>query len=106
MLFRELFCNCAAPITAMRAKTLVAKPLRHKMRPEVAHSKCRSPFIGLVRESVARNIRDHYIEGVLGAPAKCSRVGEKRNQLYESVKRIWISVRKNEREWRRSFAAF
>ena len=86
VLFGELFRDCAAPIAAVRAKTFVAQPLRHETGPEITHRKCRSLFIGLIRESVARNVRDYYMKNVPCMAAECSRVREKRDQLHESVK--------------------
>ena len=102
----ELLGHSGAPVPAVRSKSPVTQLLCHKVRPQIVDLKNHSMSCWLVGKTVARQVRYHNVERILGPPAKRCGVGEHRNYFHESQKRIGIAVGENNRERIRAFTPF
>lgn len=89
----------------MRPKSPVTKSVCHQPRPKIIDMKDHPMFRWFVGKAVARQIRHNHVKRILGPSTVRFRIGQHGNYFCETIERIRIAVRKNDRKWIRAIAA-
>ena len=90
----------APQVATLCRKAIVTQPLRHQLCPEVRDPRrVHSALDGRVGKPVARQRRDHDIEGVRGVSSVAGRVGKQRYYLQDLVERAGPAMSDDDRHW-------